>query len=127
MDPTTLRRLTGMIAARLWLVAVLAAALGGLLVWLGVRFGLALATIAVLVAPIAVVTTFARLLRQPANRVPRWLAALGAVGSVGGLLWVLLSPGDPPAIITFAVGVWLLVAGLVASVLVSPRSGGGNF
>lgn len=118
MEHATLVRLTGMIAGRLWLVALATGAIGGVLVWLGVRLGLALATIAVLVVPLAVVATAARLLRRPADRVPPWLVWLGGTGSAVGLAWLLVTPGHVPAILALAVGVWLLVVGIIAAVAV---------
>ncbi|QGU05565.1 hypothetical protein [Corynebacterium comes] len=118
MEIAALRRLTGMIADRLWLVAFVLGAVGGGLVWLGVRLGLALVTIAILIVPVAVVAVFARLLRQPADRIPRWLTVLGGSGSVTGLVWLIVSPGHVPAILILAVGVWLLIVGIIASVAV---------
>lgn len=122
MDIAALRRLTGMVAGRLWLAALVTGVLGGGLMWLGVRLGLALATMAALIVPLAGVTTVAWLLRLPADRVPRWLTLLGGSGSVTGLMWLLISPGHVPAIVILAIGVWLLVVGLIASVLVAPRA-----
>lgn len=125
MNPVELRRLTGMIAGRLWLTAVVTGVAGGGLVWLGIRLGLALVTIAVLIVPIAAVTTLAWMLRRRAVAVPRWLTAVGAAGSAAGLVWLLASPGHVPAILVLAVGVWLLIVGLIASVAVG-RPGPGE-
>lgn len=113
-----LRRLTGQIALRLWLVVLVVGAAGLALLWLGVGFGMALTTIAILAAPVAVVVTMAFALRRPAPTLPRWLTVPGAVGSVVGLGWLLLSPGEVPAILTLAISVWLLIVGLIAGVAV---------
>ena len=118
MDPTVSRRLTGMIAARLWLVSLVAGACGWGLVWFGLRPGAVLVTLASLLLPLAVVVTLARLLRQPAVSVPRWLVWIGGTGSATGLVGLLLSPGQVPAILLLAVGVWLLVVGLISGVVV---------
>ena len=109
-----LRRLTGQIALRLWLVVLVVGAAGLALLWLGVGFGMALTTIAILAAPV----TMAFALRRPAPTMPRWLTVPGAVGSVVGLGWLLLSPGEVPAILTLAISVWLLIVGLIAGVAV---------
>lgn len=93
MNGMDLRRLTGQIALRLWLVVLVVGTAGLALLWLGVGFGMALATIAILAAPVAVVVTLAAALWRPAPTLPRWLTAPGAVGSVVGLGWLLLSPG----------------------------------
>jgi drug/metabolite transporter superfamily protein YnfA len=118
VDRRALVRLTGMITLRLWVTALVTGLLGGGLVWLGARPGLALMTVGALLVPVAVVTTLARLLRQPADTVPRWLTLFGGVGSAVGLVWLLVSPGHVPAIPVFAVGVWLLVVGLISAALV---------
>ncbi|MDO5669387.1 MAG: hypothetical protein Q4G50_05240 [Corynebacterium sp.] len=112
------RRLTGPIALRLWAVVVVVGAAGAGLLWLGVGLGMALVTIAVLSAPLALVTTVAWIARRPAVAVPRWLLWLGAMGSVLGLVWLLVSPGEVPAILVLAIGVWLAVVGLISSVAV---------
>ncbi|RSZ65118.1 hypothetical protein EAH68_02960 [Corynebacterium hylobatis] len=114
MERDLLVRLTGMITLRLWAAALVTGALGGGLVLLGVRLGLALVTMGVLLVPVAAVTTCAWFLRRPAAAVPRWLTWLGGVGSAAGLVWLLISPGEVPAILVLAVGVWLLVVGLIA-------------
>lgn len=118
MDRSALVRLTGMVALRLWVAALVTGLLGGGLVWLGARPGLALVTVGVLLVPVAVVTTLAGLLRWPADTVPRRLTLFGGVGSAAGLAWLLISPGHVPAVLVFAVGMWLLVVGLISAVLV---------
>lgn len=118
MERGTLVRLTGMIAGRLWLVALVSGAVGGGLVWLGVRLGPALATLAILIVPPAVVSTTAWLALRPATVLPRWLSGIGAAGTVAGTGWLLIAPGHVPAILILAVGVWLLVVGLISAVAV---------
>lgn len=122
MNTTLTRQLTGHIALRLWLVVVLVGAAGLGLMWLGVRLGLALATIAILAAPIAVVSTVAWVTRRKATVIPRWLLWLGVAGTAVGFGWLILQPGEVPAILTLAVGVWLLVVGLISSVVVGRTS-----
>lgn len=118
MDHKVLVRLTGMITLRLWVAALVTGALGGGLVLLGVRLGLALVTMGVLLVPVAVVTTCAWILRRPAVVVPRWLTWLGGAGAAAGLAWLLISPGEVPAILVLAIGVWLLVVGLISGAVV---------
>jgi len=112
------RRLTGPIALRLWAVVLVVGAAGVGLLWLGVGLGMALVTIAVLSAPLAMVATVAFACRRPALVLPRWFLGLGAAGSAAGFVWLLVTPGEVPAILTLAIGVWLLVVGLIASVAV---------
>ena len=112
------RRLTGPIALRLWAVVVVVGAAGAGLLWLGVGLGMALVTIAVLSAPLALVATVAFAFRRPAVVLPRWMLWWGVVGSVVGFVWLLVSPGEVPAIVVLAVGVWLAVVGLISSVAV---------
>lgn len=112
------RRLTGPIALRLWVVVLAVGAAGVGLLWLGVGLGMALVTIAVLSAPLALVATVAFAFRRPARVLPRWLLRLGVAGSAVGFVWLLVTPGEVPAIVTLAIGVWLLVVGLIASVMV---------
>ncbi|MFC6147639.1 hypothetical protein [Corynebacterium nasicanis] len=112
------RRLTGLIALRLWAVVLVVGAAAAGLLWLGVGFGMALATIAVLSAPIALVASVAFACRRPAPTLPRWLTWLGGTASLLGFGWLLLSPGEVPAILTLAVGVWLLVVGIISGVAV---------
>ncbi|MCS5479663.1 hypothetical protein NYP18_08330 [Corynebacterium sp. YIM 101645] len=118
MEHDVLVRLTDMITLRLWVAALVTGALGGGLMLLGVRPGLALVTMGVLLVPVAIVTTCACLLRRPADTVPRWLTWLGGAGSAAGLVGLLISPGQVPAILMLAVGVWLLIVGLIAQVVV---------
>lgn len=115
MDTT---RLTGPIALRLWIVVLVVGAAGLGLLWLGTGFGMVLATIAILAAPVALVATVASASRRPALVLPRWLTVLGGLGTAVGFGWLLVQPGEVPAILTLAVGVWLLVVGLIASVAV---------
>lgn len=117
MDAPGLRRLTRMITIRLWLVVVVVGAVGIGFYYLQMSLGPVLVTLAVLIVPLAVVFTLAWILRRPANQVPRWLAWLGATGTVVGLGWLLFSPGHVPAIVIFALGVWLLVVGIISSVI----------
>lgn len=117
MDAPGLRRLTGMITLRLWLVAVVVGAVGIGLYYLHMSLGPVLVTLATLIVPLAVVFTLAWILRCPADQVPRWLTWLGAVGAVAGLGWLLVSPGHVSAIVIFALGVWLLVVGIISSVI----------
>lgn len=112
------RRLTGPIALRLWIVVLVAGAAGLGLLWLGAGVGMALVTIAVLSAPVALVSTVAFACRRPALVLPRWLTVLGGVGTVGGFGWLLVEPGAVPATLALAVGVWLLVVGLISAVAV---------
>lgn len=126
MEHKVLVRLTGMIALRLWAAALLTGALGGGLTWLGVGLGMALVTMGILLVPVAMVTTLAWCLRQPAVVVPRWLTWLGGAGSAVGLVWLLISPGEVPAILALAVGVWLLVVGLISRAVVGRVRGRGQ-
>lgn len=118
MEHDVLVRLTGMITLRLWVAALVTGLFGAGLVLLGVSLGLALVTMGVLLVPVTVVTTCAWLLRRPAVVVPRWLTLLGGVGAAVGLVWLLISPGEVPAILVLAVGVWLLVVGLISQAVV---------
>ncbi len=112
------RRLTGPIALRLWIVVLVVGGAGLGLLWLGAGAGMALVTIAILAAPVALVSTVAVVFRRPALILPRWLTVLGGLGSAVGLGWLLVQPGTVPAILSLAVGVWLLVVGLISSVVV---------
>ncbi|NLA57211.1 MAG: hypothetical protein GX859_13145 [Corynebacterium humireducens] len=112
------RRLTGPIALRLWIVVLVAGAAGLGLLWLGAGVGMALVTIAVLSAPVALVSTVAFAFRRPALVLPRWLTVPGALGTVVGFGWLLVEPGAVPAVLALAVGVWLLVVGLISGVVV---------
>ncbi|MDO5512041.1 hypothetical protein [Corynebacterium sp.] len=118
------RRLTGPIALRLWIVVIVLGAAGAGLLWLGVGFGMALVTIAVLSAPLAVVASVAWILRRRATVLPGWIFWLGVVGAAAGFVWLLVTPGEVPAILTLAIGVWLLVVGLIARVAVGSRGAG---
>ncbi|HHU67341.1 hypothetical protein [Corynebacterium sp.] len=112
------RRLTGPIALRLWIVVLVAGAAGLGLLWLGAGVGMALVTIAILAAPVALVSTVAFAFRRPALVLPRWLTVLGGLGVVVGFGWLLVERGAVPATLALAVGVWLLVVGLISSVAV---------
>lgn len=118
MEHDVLVRLTGMVTLRLWAAALITGILGGGLAWFGIRLGLALVTISSLLVPVAAVTTGSWLLRRPAVVVPRWLTWLGGSASAVGLVWLLISPGAVPAILALAVGVWLLVVGLISGAVV---------
>ncbi len=121
MDERQQRQLTGMITRRMWAVAaVLGLAGAGLMaVGLPMQIGAALVTLAILVTPIAVVATAAWWARQPALRIPRWLLWVGGTGTIAGLGWLIADPGHARAIIVFALGVWVLVVGIISTALVS--------
>ncbi|WIM71841.1 hypothetical protein QP028_09615 [Corynebacterium suedekumii] len=76
MNDHELRRLTGMITLRLWLVLLVVGAVGAGMAWVGIGIGMALLTLAVLILPIAVVATVAFRFTTPRPR-PRPLAPLG--------------------------------------------------
>ena len=121
MNDHELRRLTGMITLRLWLVLLVVGAVGAGMAWVGVGIGMALLTLAVLILPIAVVSTLGWALRRPAPVLARWLLRTGIALTVGGLAWLLIQWGQAGmiAVITFAVGIWLVVVGLIATVAVA--------
>lgn len=119
MNDHELRRLTGMITLRLWLVLLVVGAVGAGMAWVGI--GMALLALAVLILPIAVVATVAFASRRPAPVLARWLLWAGIALTVGGLAWLLIQWGRAGmiAVIIFAVGIWLAVVGLIATVAVA--------
>lgn len=121
MNDHELRRLTGMITFRLWLVLLVVGAVGAGMAWVGIGIGMALLTLAVLILPIAVVATVAFASRRPAPVLARWLLWAGLTLTVVGLAWLLIQWGQAGmiAVITFAVGIWLVVVGLIATVAVA--------
>lgn len=121
MNDHELRRLTGMITFRLWLVLLVVGAVGAGMAWVGIGIGMALLTLAVLILPIAVVATVAFASRRPAPVLARWLLWAGLTLTVGGLAWLLIQWGQAGmmAVIIFAVGIWLVVVGLIATVAVA--------
>ena len=121
MDEAELRRLTGMITARMWAVVLVLGLLGAGLMSVGIplQIGAALLTLAVLVAPPAVIASVAWLVRAPATRIPRWLLWAGGAGTGIGLGWLIAAPGQNTAIIIFALGVWVLVVGILYTAVLS--------
>ena len=121
MNDHELRRLTGMITLRLWLVLLVVGAVGAGMAWVGIGIGMALLTLAVLILPIAVVATLGWAFRRPAPVLARWLLWAGIALTVGGLAWLLIQWGRAGmmAVIIFAVGIWLVVVGLIATVAVA--------
>ncbi|WJY64370.1 hypothetical protein CATRI_11605 [Corynebacterium atrinae] len=118
LDDQQLRRLSGIIAWRLTLAAAVLGTVGGAFLYFRLGFGMIPMTLALLMVPLIVVLVLAWVLRIPANRVPRPMTWLGGVGTVVGVAWLIISPGHIPAILVFALGVWLFVVGLIASVAV---------
>lgn len=121
MNDHELRRLTGMITFRLWLVLLVVGAVGAGMAWVGIGIGMALLTLAVLILPIAVVATVAFASRRPAPVLARWLLWAGIALTVVGLAWLLIQWGRAGmmAVIIFAVGIWFVVVGLIATVAVA--------
>ncbi|AGF73459.1 hypothetical protein A605_12315 [Corynebacterium halotolerans YIM 70093 = DSM 44683] len=110
-----------MITARMWTVVLVLGLLGAGLMSVGLppQIGAALLTLAVLVAPPAVIASLAWLMRAPATRIPRWLLWVGGAGTVLGLGWLIAVPGQNTAIIIFALGVWVLVVGILSMAVLS--------
>ncbi|WIM67375.1 hypothetical protein QP027_09745 [Corynebacterium breve] len=117
------RSATGAITWRLWTVVILFGALAALLLYLQIPavIGGSLATIASLTAPIAIIMTVAWILGLPARVIPKVILWLGVVGCVVGVGGLIMSPGQPVLIVVFALGVWLLLVGLIASLVVAPK------
>lgn len=118
LDDQQLRRLSGIIAWRLTLAAAVLGAVGGAFLYFRLGFGMIPMTLALLMLPLIVVLVLAWVLRVPANRIPRPMAWVGGLGVVVGVAWLIISPGHIPAIVIFALGVWLFVVGLIAAVAV---------
>lgn len=118
LDDQQLRRLSGIIAWRLTLAAAVLGAVGGAFLYFRLGFGMIPMTLALLMLPLIVVLVLAWVLRVPANRIPRPMTWVGGLGVVVGVAWLIISPGHIPAIVIFALGVWLFVVGLIAAVAV---------
>ena len=121
MNDHELRRLTGMITLRLWVVLIVVGGIGAGMARVGIGIGMALLTLAVLILPIAVVATLGWVSRRPAPTLARWVLWTGIALTVVGLAWLLIQWGQAGmvAVIAFAVGIWLVVVGLIATVAVA--------
>lgn len=119
MELSDRRRLTRSVAARLVVVIAVTAALALGFFQVGPLHGLGatMATLTALCLPVAAVCLLAALLRVPADRLPRWLLLLGATGTPVLFAGVLIDAANW-AVIALAAAVWLLVVGVIASLVV---------
>lgn len=120
LDVASMRRLTGAMALRLWVVVIVCAIMAGLFLIsrLPTFLGGTMVTIAGLALPIALVTSICWVLRRPAQSIPRILLWLGVIGLVGGIIGLIIWQGTAWLMIVAALGVWLLLVGIVAALLV---------
>ncbi|HZK31773.1 MAG TPA: hypothetical protein VFC72_02560 [Corynebacterium sp.] len=118
------RRLTRLIALRLWPALLVPGGLGGALIWVGVslpaeglaRLGASLASIGALGIPVALVLSVAALVGVRAHFLPRWLLLGGVLTAALCLLLLLTAPAVTArgAALGLAVGMWLLLVGALA-------------
>lgn len=120
LDAANMRRLTGHMAVRLWVVVIVCALVAGLflITRLPTFLGGTMVTIAGLALPIALVVTVCWALRRPAKSIPRILLWMGAVMLVGGIIGLIIWQGTAWLMVAAALGVWLLLVGIVSALLV---------
>lgn len=120
MELADRRSLTRSIAGRLLVVmgVTATAALGFLQVGPLLGLGAMMLTLTALCLPVAAVCLVAAVLRVPADRLPRWLLVIGAVGSPVLFVWVLIDAANWTTV-ALAAAVWLLVVGVIATVAVA--------
>lgn len=119
LDADNMRKLTGLMALRLWVVVIVCALVAGLflITRLPSFVGATLVTIAGLALPIAVVVSVCWVLRRPATSIPRILVWMGAIMLVGAIVGLIIWPGTVWLMIAALLGVWLLLVGIIAALM----------
>lgn len=121
LDAGNMRKLTGLMALRSWVVVIVCALVAGLflITRLPTFLGATMVTIAGLALPIAIVMSICWVLRLPATAIPRILLWMGVIMLVGGIVSLIIWQGTAWLMVTATLGVWLLLVGVVATLLVS--------